>query len=266
MTERALHFLEIPTRGGKPRQSGFTLARDYGIGFHEAEDWMESVGGFIDYVKMRHVFTLTASLDPADLMLRKIKLYTENQVEVNPGGIVYELAFLQGQVDHTFETLRQMGFTAVECSENIVPLTLEDKVAAVRSAKKNGLKVLFEVGEKYPDGPIDVEMASRDITTLLAQDCDLVIIERSLIEQSLGVKGEKKEAARLEELARNVPVDKIVWEAEAIPHQAWLIKTFGADVNLGPNLEPNYIAKLEATRLSFSREGGYTWLAGKIKG
>jgi phosphosulfolactate synthase (CoM biosynthesis protein A) len=109
-------------------------------------------------------------------------------------------------------------------------------------------------------------MASKDITTLLAEDCDLVIIERSLIEQSLGQKGESKEAARLEQLARNVPIEKLVWEAEAIPHQAWLIKTFGADVNLGPNLEPNYIAKLEATRLSFSREGGYSWLSSKIKG
>ncbi|MBI4183955.1 MAG: phosphosulfolactate synthase [Proteobacteria bacterium] len=265
MSQRALHFLEIPTRSAKPRGRGLTLARDYGIGYSEAEDWMESVGAFIDYIKLRHIFTLTAPLDPNHLLMRKVKLYAVNQIDVNPGGIVFEIAHVQSKVDRTFETLRRMGFTAVECSENIVPLSRDDKVGAVRRAKAHGLKVLFEVGEKYPEGPIDVDMAVADIAALLEVDCDLVIIERSLIEHSLGARGENKEARRLVELAKRVPPERIVWEAEAVPHQAWLIRTFGPDVNLGPNLEPNYIAKLEATRLSMSREGGYTWLSEKVK-
>lgn len=264
MPERALHFLDIPTRSEKPRSRGLTLARDYGISFREAEDWMESAGAFIDYVKMRHLFSLLMSEDEDDLTRRKIKLYREHDVHVNPGGIVFEIAFVQNQVPRTFETLARLGFSAVECSENIVPMDIEDKIEGIRVAKRNGLKVMFEIGEKYPEGPLDVELVARDISTMLDNDCDLIIVERSLIEQSLGERGESHEAARLEQLVDRVGLDPLVWEAEAVPHQAWLIRTFGAEVNLGPNLEPNHINKLEATRRTLSREGGYTWLADQV--
>ena len=265
MAQRALHFLEIPERSAKPRQSGLTLARDYGIGFTEAESWMESAGAFIDYIKMRHLFSLLMTEDENDLTRRKVALYRSHDVHVNPGGIVFEIAFVQNKVERTFEALARMGFSAVECSENIVPMDIEDKIAAIGAAKQHGLKVMFEVGEKYPEGPLDVDMAARDISTMFDNDCDFVIIERSLIEQSLGERGESPEAARLEQLVAKVGHEKLVWEAEAVPHQAWLIGAFGAEVNLGPNLEPNYINKLEATRRTLSREGGYTWLADQIK-
>jgi phosphosulfolactate synthase len=265
MAERLLQFLEIPERSEKPRRAGLTLARDYGIGYADAEAWMESAGEFIDYIKLRHLFSLLMTDDPEDLNARKIRLYRENDVDVNPGGIVFEIAFVQNKVDQTFEALARAGFSAVECSENIVPMDLEDKIAGIRTAKRHGLKVMFEVGEKYPDGPLDVDLATRDITTMFENDCDLVVIERALIEQSLGERGENPAAGRLEELVKNVGHERLVWEAEAIPHQVWLIKTFGADVNLGPNLEPIYINKLEATRRTLSREGGYTWLADQIK-
>ncbi len=265
MSERLLQFLEIPERSEKPRKSGLTLARDYGIGYAEAEAWMESAGEFIDYIKLRHLFSLLMTDDPDDLNMRKIRLYREHDVHVNPGGIVFEIAFVQNKVDRTFEALARGGFSAVECSENIVPMDLEDKIAGIRCAKRHGLKVMFEVGEKYPAGPLDVDLATRDITTMFENDCDLVIVERSLIEQSLGERGENPAAARLEELVRNVGHERLVWEAEAVPHQVWLIKAFGADINLGPNLEPNYINKLEATRRTLSREGGYDWLADQIR-
>lgn len=105
MSERALHFLDIPTRSEKPRGKGLTLARDYGISFREAEDWMESAGAFIDYVKMRHLFSLLMGENEDDVTRRKIQLYREHDVDVNPGGIVFEIAFVQNQVPRTFETL-----------------------------------------------------------------------------------------------------------------------------------------------------------------
>ena len=44
-----------------------------------------------------------------------------------------------------------------------------------------------------------------------------------------------------------------------------LLKKFGADVNLGPNLDIPIIRKLEATRCTLSREGGYTTLIDRLK-
>ncbi|MBI4083890.1 MAG: phosphosulfolactate synthase [Candidatus Lambdaproteobacteria bacterium] len=265
MTKRALDFIPVPERGGKPRKSGFTLARDYGIGYRQAQDWVEAVGPYLDYIKIRHLYTLLAPLDPQDLTLRKIKLYTDNAIDVNPGGIVFELAWLANKVEPCFETLRKMGFTAVECSENMIPLPLQDKLTAIRLAKKHGLKVMFEVGEKYPAGMLDIELATRDIAAMRDAGADLVILEKSVIEMCLGQKGEKPEAAWLVQLTERVGAEFIVFEAEAVAHHAWLVKHFGPDVNLGPNLEPEYIAKLEATRRTLSREGGYSFLSDRVK-
>jgi phosphosulfolactate synthase len=168
-------------------------------------------------------------------------------------------------VDNCFATLVEMGFSAVEISENMVKMTLEEKVNYTKLAKKRGLKVLFEVGDKYPEGPLDVDLAEREIRELLGQGADLIILEKSLIELSLGVKGESPENYRIKELVARIGLAPIVFEAESVPHQAWLFNTFGPDVNIGPNLEPNYIAKLEATRRTMSREGGYTWMADRLQ-
>ena len=141
------------------------LARDLGFGYAEAESWMESVGEFIDYMKIRHLWVLLMSEQPDDLVRRKIQLYRKNNIEVNPGGIVFEMAYLSNAVEKTFETLVRLGFTAVECSENIIPLTLDEKVKYVKMAKGFGLKVLFEVGDKYPEDKFDAALAASEIAT-----------------------------------------------------------------------------------------------------
>jgi len=265
MTQRALDFIPIPERSRKPRTRGLTLARDYGIGFRQAQDWMESVGEFIDYIKMRHLFTLLAPLDAEHLMMRKIRLYREHQVEVNPGGTVFELAWLNKQVERCFATLAQLGFTAVECSENMIPLSPAEKVASVKAAKAEGLKVMFEVGEKYPTGALDVDMVVRDMDALKEAGCDLGVLEKSLMEQCLGPQADRPEAEKLVQIAERVGLDFVVFEAESVIHHGWLFRTFGPDASLGPNLEPEYIAKLEATRRTLSREGGYTFLSDQVQ-
>lgn len=266
MASRAFPFIEIPDRSQKPRTRGLTLARDLGVGYTEAESYMESVGEFIDYIKIRHLFVLLMSEAKDDLVRRKIELYKKHDVDVSPGGIVYEMAYISNSVNETFDKLAELGFTAVELSENIIPLTLEEKKAHIRAAKSAGLKVMFEVGEKYPTENLDVDLAVSDMKELLAENCDLLILEKSVIEQCLGQAGEKPERETLVQIIDRIGLEKIVFEAEASPHQVWLFKTFGPDVNLGPNLDFPIIQKLEPTRRTLSREGGYDYLIDRVKG
>ncbi len=265
MADRAFHFINIPERSKKPRTVGLTLARDLGYGYTEAESWVEAVGEFIDYVKIRHLFVMLMSEDKNDLVRRKIDLYKRNQIEVNPGGIVFEMAVLSQSVPQTFKKLAELGFTAVEISENIIPLNLDEKLRYIKMAKDNGLKVLFEVGDKYPSDIFDVDAAASDINTMVKNGCDLCILEKSQIELCLGEKGNKPEAERLKQLVSRVGLEPIVFEAESTAHQVWLFKTFGPDVNLGPNLDRDVIAKLEPTRRTLSREGGYGYLSDQLK-
>jgi phosphosulfolactate synthase len=167
-------------------------------------------------------------------------------------------------VEQTFQTLAKLGFTAVELSENIIPLTLEQKINAIQQAKAQGLKTLFEVGEKYPSGELDVDMAAREMRMMLDAGCDLLILEKSQIEMCLGQKGEKPQAQLLLDLIKRVGLEKIVFEAESVAHQVWLFKTFGPDVNMGPNIDLDLVIKFECTRRTLSREGGYTYLVERL--
>ncbi len=265
MQERALHFVEIPERSRKPRQAGLTLARDLGLGHDLAASWLESVGEFIDFVKIRHLFVLLMRNEETDFTRRKIDLYRRHDIDVNPGGIVFEMAVLSNAVTRTFATLAQLGFTAVELSENIIPLTLDDKLRYIRQARQAGLKVMFEVGEKYPSELFDVERTADDVRAMLDAGCDLVILEKSQIELCLGSRGENPQAGQLAELVARVGLGRIVFEAEATAHQVWLFRQFGADVNIGPNVDIDLVCKLEATRRTLSREGGYVFLADRVR-
>ncbi len=264
MNQRALHFIDIPERSKKPRKLGLTLARDLGLGYDMAASWIEAEGEFIDYIKIRHLYVLLMSAAEDDLTRRKIKLYRKHNIDVNPGGIVFEMAFLSKAVEQTFETLAKLGFSAVELSENIIPLTLEQKVNAIHQAKAQGLKTLFEVGEKYPSGELDVELAAREMLTMLDAGCDLLILEKSQIEMCLGQKGEKPQVQLLLDLIKRVGLEKIVFEAESVAHQVWLFKTFGPDVNMGPNIDLDLVIKFEPTRRTLSREGGYGYLIERL--
>lgn len=265
MSTRAFEFINIPERSQKPRTKGLTLARDLGVGYAEAEGFMESVGEFIDYIKVRHLFVLLMKESKDDLVRRKVELYKRNNIDVNPGGIVYEMAFVDGTVEKYFDKLVEMGFTAVECSENIIPVPLEKKKEHIIRAKQAGLKVMFEIGEKYPTDYIDADIVAADMRELLDVGCDLLILEKSVIEQCLGTAGEKPQRELLIQLTEKVGQEKIVFEAESSPHQVWLFNQFGPDVNLGPNLDLPIIAKLEPTRRTLSREGGYDYLIDKVK-
>lgn len=266
MNQRALHFVDIPERSKKPRKVGLTLARDLGLGYEMAASWIEAEGEFIDFMKIRHLYVLLMTADEDDLIRRKIKLYRQHNIDVNPGGIVFEMAFLSNAVEKTFETLAELGFTAVELSENIIPLTLEQKINAIGQARARGLKTLFEVGEKYPSGELNVDLAAREMRTMLDAGCDLLILEKSQLDMCLGVTGEKPQARLIVDLARRVGLEKIVFEAESTAHQVWLFKTFGPDVNIGPNIDMDLVIKVEPTRRTLSREGGYGYLRERLPG
>ena len=49
-------------------------------------------------------------------------------------------------------------------------------------------------------------------------------------------------------IAANVQIDNVIWEAPIKSQQVWLIKQFGANVNLG-NIPPNEVIPLETLRL-----------------
>ncbi len=259
-TERALSFLPVPSRSGKPRNVGLTIARDDGIGYETAVSFMEAVAQYIDWMKIRHFFMLNATTAEDDFTRRKIKLYRDHDIEVFPGGIVFEIAHLSRETGRYFEAIAAYGCSAVEISENMIELDDEARRESLRLAKNAGLKTLFEVGEKYPSSAMALDELVDEIKRVLDWGATKVIVERSYTDMLLGVDGKLPTSKYVVDLVHAVGLEHLTFEAETPAHQAWFIRTFGPDVNLGPNIAPELICKLEPTRVALSRDTGYTFV------
>ncbi|MBE3139790.1 MAG: phosphosulfolactate synthase, partial [Thermoplasmata archaeon] len=65
-------------------------------------------------------------------------------------------------------------------------------------------------------------------------------------------------------IAEQVKLENVIWEAPLKSQQAWFIKHFGANVNLG-NIAPNEIIPLESLRLGLRGDTFFQFLPDDLK-
>jgi phosphosulfolactate synthase len=69
----------------------------------------------------------------------------------------------------------------------------------------------------------------------------------------------------IKEISNHVKLENVIWEAPLKAQQAWFIKHFGSDVNLG-NIAPNEIIPLETLRLGLRGDTFFQFLPDNLKG
>lgn len=258
-TKYAMDFIDLIQRGKKPRKIGLTLIADQGLGLSGIESWLGAWGEYIDYAKMYH---LTPGMLTEKFVKDKIALYKKYDVYSTAGGVYLELAHCQNKIDQAVKYLPDLGFEAVEISENFVEFTPAEKEALVAKCLKAGLRVLYEYGDKYyAEGQdVRVDTVAEKVLAAKAFGVHHTIVEESIVDLWLGKDGKGKEKHKLTELADQVSRDHIVWEAGQQAQNAQLIQIFGAEVNLGPNIPPEQVMWLEAGRRGFGRAFGYKYV------
>jgi phosphosulfolactate synthase len=65
-------------------------------------------------------------------------------------------------------------------------------------------------------------------------------------------------------ISDHIGLDNVIWEAPLKSQQAWFIKHFGANVNLG-NIAPNEIIPLESLRLGLRGDTFFQFLPDSLK-
>jgi phosphosulfolactate synthase len=65
-------------------------------------------------------------------------------------------------------------------------------------------------------------------------------------------------------ISEHVKLENVIWEAPMKSQQAWFIKHFGSDVNLG-NIAPNEIIPLETLRLGLRGDTFFQFLPDDLK-
>lgn len=236
-------FLNLPTREEKPREKGLTMLIDSGLGLKRIEDVLETSSYLVDYVKLGWgTSVITPNLSD------KVALYQKYGIPVCLGGTLFELAFLQNKVDDFVLFADKFNIDLLEVSDGTIFMEEEDKLAQIHTLSKN-YKVLSEFGSKDDQLLKAPHLWVKGMIAELDAGAWKVIAEG----RESGTAGMYRGSSELrtglvQELVDHIPQEKIIWEAPKKSQQAWFVKQFGSDVNLG-NISYKDLIALETLRL-----------------
>jgi phosphosulfolactate synthase len=221
--------------------SGLTHVIDKGLGPRAWEDILETAGDYISIVKLGWG---TAYVTPN--LERKLAVLKEKPVVI--GGTFLEAVIAQDTVGEYKRWVSELGLTHVEISDGVIDLPRERKLELIAELARD-FTVLSEVGSKDSS----VEFEADEWTTWLREELDAgawkVITEAreggtaGIFDSSGGMRTEL-----IGEIADEIPLDDLIFEAPTRAAQAWFVKQFGPSVNLG-NIPPEEIIPLETLRL-----------------
>jgi phosphosulfolactate synthase len=236
-------FLVLPERSAKPRSRGLSHVLDNGISPAETKDRLDAAGASIDLWKFGWGI---AYLDPH--LADKIELLDARQVVPCPGGTLLEIAWRQGRFEAFLDWAESAGFPAVEVSNGSVSMTREEKDDLIRTAADR-FEVLAEVGRKDPALGLTPEEWSENAAADIAAGARWVVAEgRESGTVGLFTPEGRARTDVVDAIVDAVGLERVLFEAPQRSQQAWLIRRFGPEVNLG-NIAVGDALALETLRL-----------------
>jgi phosphosulfolactate synthase len=236
-------LLPLPERSVKPRITGVTHVVDPGLTRVEAEGLMELAAPHVDVIRLGWGSAIvTGALDG------KLAAYREHGVSPMLGGTLTELAYCHGRVDALREALTRLQIRHVEVSEGTLDMPPGSKRRLIRDLTDE-FTVFVEVGSK--DGRLapSADAWVRQATDALESGAAAVICEgrvsgdAGLYWPDGSIRDELVQA-----LVDACSAERLIFEAPRRSQQAWLVRHFGADVNLG-NILPWDLIAVESLRL-----------------
>ncbi|MGA0393873.1 MAG: phosphosulfolactate synthase [Rhodospirillales bacterium] len=254
-------FLEVPPGTPKPRNTSFTVLSDFGaLPVTYIEEMLDVIGDMVDWVKFSdHIGTMNR-LGPERQKMRTAA-YKNKGVPVLPGGIPFELAYLQKKVEPLYEALIELGFDGVEVSaDSIRPIPRDERSALIQLARKKKIQVFTEVGDKIGD---EIITAQPMIDTIKA-DIDAGALKVSIENNELcnifndgDIDAEGHKA--LDDVITAVGLESVGFEVGPkgwpdVP--VWLVNTYGSGINI-VNIWHDQVMAMEGMRRGISRPIGY---------
>jgi phosphosulfolactate synthase len=236
-------FLNLPQRPGKPRAEGLTHVIDKGLNLRDIEGLFDTAGQFVDIVKLGWGTSyVTNNLE------KKIALYRSFGTPVVCGGTLFEAVYGRGRLDEFKSWLVENRFAHVEISDGTLDIPRERKLELIAEFAAD-FTVLSEVGSK----DADVNYAPYLWVQWIKEELDAgawKVITEGREGGNAGIyrpTGEMR-TGLIDEIVHEISPADVIFEAPAKASQAWFVKQFGPNVNLG-NIPPDEVIPLETLRL-----------------
>jgi phosphosulfolactate synthase len=226
---------------GLGRNGGLTHVIDKGLGPRGWEDVLATSGSHIDIVKLGW-----GTAYVTDNLRQKLDVLRGKPVVL--GGTFFEVVYARGRLEEYKRWLSDLGLTHVEISDGTIEIPRERKLGLIAEFSRE-FTVLSEVGSK----DASVEYSAEEWTQWLREELDAgawKVITEARESGTAGIfdAGGGMRTELIGEIADAVGIDDIVFEAPTKAAQAWFVKEFGPEVNLG-NIPPDEVIPLETLRL-----------------
>jgi phosphosulfolactate synthase len=226
---------------GIKRDGGLTHVLDKGLGPRAWEDILDVAGDHIDIVKLGWgTAYVTRNLG------RKLDVLRGKPVVI--GGTFFEVVYVRDKLDEYKHWLRGLGISHVEISDGTIEIPRERKLELIQDFARD-FTVLSEVGSKDSE----VVFAPYEWVEWIKEELEAgawKVITESREGGTAGIfrpSGEMR-TGLVDEIAHSIDFHDLVWEAPTKASQAWFVKHFGPEVNLG-NIPPDEVIPLETLRL-----------------
>jgi phosphosulfolactate synthase len=226
---------------GLARDGGLTHVLDKGLGPRGWEDVLEVSGDHIDIIKLGW-----GTAYVTQNLRRKLDVLRGKPVVI--GGTFFEVCYVRDKLDEYKRWLQSLGIAHVEISDGTVDIPRERKLEVIQDFAKD-FTVLSEVGSKDSE----VVFAPYEWVDWIKEELEAgawKVITESREGGTAGIfrpSGEMR-TGLVDEIAHSIDFHDLLWEAPTKASQAWFIKHFGPEVNLG-NIPPEEVIPLETLRL-----------------
>lgn len=260
MTKRPFAFVPLPDARSarKPRRRGLTMMIDAGLPLGYQRDLLAVAGAYVDLAKIK---TGSARLYAEADLKKKLAQYRARKVKPFIGGQFHELVFaLQGEkaLPRFYKEARRVGFTTIEISDNVIPLSARQRDAQIRGAIEAGLEVFGEVGSK--ERKSDVGALIGQAEACFAAGAALVLVEAAEL-----VRDGRPDRRMIDRLRAGLDMSRVMIElpgpwisgvraCDIEDLKKMLIHEIGPDVNLA-NVKPEDLIDLEASRTGLGVAG-----------
>ena len=249
----------LPERPSKPRSYGLTMVMDKGLSVREAEDFMQVGSEYTDYVKLGFG---TALLTPG--FEKKIRLYKEAGTIPYFGGTLFEAFIVRNMFDDFVSFINKCNIELVEISDGSYDIEHSRKLDYINRLSRI-VTVISEVGSKKKEVVYSPDEWVAMMKTELEAGSVKVIAEA----RESGTVGIYNEDGSInlkiiDAISEHVSLENVIWEAPEKSQQAWFIKHFGENVNLG-NIAPGEIIPLEALRCGLRGDTFFQFLPADLK-
>ena len=249
----------LPDRPPKPRNYGLTMVMDKGLSIREAEDFMSVGSDYTDYVKLGFG---TSLITPG--FMKKIEIYKKAGVIPYFGGTLFEAFIIRGMFKDFIKFLDECEIDLVEVSDGSYDIDQSDKLGYIRELSKRGT-VISEVGSKKKE----VVYTPDQWVAMMRAELDAGSVKVIAEARESGTTGIYNDDGSInnsiiDAISEHVRLENVIWEAPMKSQQAWFIKHFGANVNLG-NIAPAEIIPLESLRQGLRGDTFFQFLPANLK-